>query len=293
MVPRNIWVFVAMVCVVLASGCSGGSEPEGSAGSPTSSAAAASTEETPSETRLVVLGDSNAHPSSCYGCEVFADQVAEAMSKQFGWQVRVVNLGWALDNPHPAQVTDVDQYVRTDEAAREAIRGAHAVLILVSQNDLAYNRGDDPCGVAPNYPRIRWADLTHECMDEALADYERGLESLLDEIDHLSAGHPTLLRIVTAYNTVPGDLVDPTWNSKAALEPSAYDVTRTAAVQCRLATQHNGECADVVSFFNGPEGRGSAQSYLDPLDATHLNQAGHDAIARSIIDLGFRSPAQP
>ena len=67
----------------------------------------------------------------------------------------------------------------------------------------------------------------------------------------------------------------------------AYNVQQMVAVQCRLAEPHGGACADVYRILNGPDGRRSAQRFLNPADATHLAQAGHDAVAEAIVDLGF------
>jgi hypothetical protein len=158
----------------------------------------------------VVLGDSNAHQSGCIPqCTVFATPVAIALEEALGQNVNVVNLAWELSNPRPAQVTDIVEFVKRNPAAREALSAASAVLIFVSQNDLAYNRWDDPCHVAPSYPRIRWDQLTHDCMDAAVAQYGQALDALLTEIDTVRAGRPTMLRVVTAINTAPG-----TWSTR-------------------------------------------------------------------------------
>lgn len=278
--------------LALASGCGAGTGPSGpvTAASSASPSSAITRPSTPSISglRLVVLGDSNAHPSSCVPqCDVFAETVATALGKALRHDVTAVNLAWELSNPHPAAVADILNLVKQDTGVRRALSEASAVVIFVSQNDLAYNREDDPCNVAPNYPSIRWDKLTHECMDAAVADYARDLDGLLDEIDTLRAGQPTMLRVVTAVNTTPGDEVDPTWDSPSAIEPSAYNTTHMAKVQCRLAVEHGGKCADILPVFNGADGKGSAQRYLNPLDATHLTQQGHNTVADVIIRLGF------
>jgi hypothetical protein len=193
------------------------------------------------------------------------------MRDVLGTAVEEVNLAWELSNPHPAQVADPVEYVRTDQDAREALTGSDAVLIFASQNDLAYNPFDDPCAAAPHYPRIHWGEITEKCIDATVRDYAQHLGALLDEIDQLRGDQPTMLRIVTAINTTTGDLVDPTWNSPAAVEPSVYNVAEMAAVQCRLARQHQGHCADALHAFNGKDGRQSAQPYLGPVDAIHLS----------------------
>ena len=129
-------------------------------------------------------------------------------------------------------------------------------------------------------------------MDAALAEYERDLDALLGEIDGLRGSRATMLRVVTAVNTAPGDLVDPTWNLPAAVEPSTYSVERMANGQCQLVERHGGECADVFHVLNGVDGRQSAQRFLNPADATHLSQRGHDVVADTVIALGFEPLTQ-
>ena len=53
-----------------------------------------------------------------------------------------------------------------------------------------------------------------------------------------------MLRVTTVYNSVIGDLVDPTWNSPAAVKPSTYAVDQMAEAQCEVAEAHDGLCAD-------------------------------------------------
>lgn len=72
---------------------------------------------------------------------------------------------------------------------------------------------------------------------------------------------------------------------------STYAVERMAEEQCRVVEQHDGLCADMYHALNGKEGLRSAQPYLNPSDATHLAQRGHDAFAKVLISLGF-SPLQ-
>jgi hypothetical protein len=279
MFATRLAAVLALATLALTTGCSPGDEPSDKKPSAPQTQA--------SSMHLVVLGDSNAHPSSCNSCTTFGDQVADAMSRQLNADVHVDNLAWKITNPHPAEMKDLVEFARTDDNARRALADADAVLILASQNDLAYNRYDDPCDVAPGYPRIHWRQLTHSCMNKSLDAYERRLNALLSEIDTLRDGGPTMLRYVTAINTTLGDLVDPTWNSPAAIEPSTYNVSRMVDVQCRVARAHGGLCADVFHVLNGKTGEKSAQAYLNPVDATHLTQKGHDAVTQATVETGF------
>jgi lysophospholipase L1-like esterase len=186
-----------------------------------------------------------------------------------------------------AEVADLLKLVRNDSSVRDSITDADAILITIGWNDLAFNRLDDPCGVAPHYPKIEWDSITHDCVDAATAEYRRDLDSVLSEIDALRSARPTMLRITTVYNAVIGDKVDPTWNSPAAIEPSTYAVKQMVRTQCEIVEEHDGACADTYHALNGKDGTDSAQPFLNPADATHLAQPGEDAFARAVIALGF------
>lgn len=237
--------------------------------------------------RLVVLGDSIARADTCPDCARYPEQLAAAMADELKAAVEVENLAWAATNPTAAEVADILDLVRTDPSVGESVAAADAVVVTVGQNDLAYNRLDDPCGVGAEYPRIEWEGVTHSCVDAATAEYESDLDALLTEIESLRAGKPTMLRVTTVYNSAIGDLVDPTWNSPAAVEPTTYAVEQMVGVQCDVAREHGGACADAFHLLNGKSGAESAQPFLNPADATHLAQRGQDAFAEALIAEGM------
>jgi len=238
----------------------------------------------PAVDQLVVLGDSISTDTSynCVGCTIFPDQLGHALSHALHRPVDVQNL-----SVPGAQVRDLLHSVRTDPTYRYAIAGADAILINIGWNDVAFGRIDDPCHVAPHFPRVAWRQLTHACMDHALAQYRADLEQVLTTIDTLRDGKPTMLRLTTVYNSVIGDRVDPTWNSPAAIAPSTYVVRHMVQAQCAVVEQHGGRCADVYHVLNGKTGLQSAQHYLEPADPPHLAAPGEDAVARTVIALGF------
>lgn len=139
----------------------------------------------------------------------------------------------------------------------------------------------------PRLPRIRWRDITHACVDKATGEYGRDLDAVLGAVDELRTGRPTMLRVTAVYNSVIGDLVDPSWNSPAAIEPSMYAVDQMVQAQCEIAKLHGGMCADTYHALNGKDGSESAQPFLNPADATHLAQPGEDAFAVALSALGF------
>jgi lysophospholipase L1-like esterase len=269
------------VGAILLLGACSQDRPNGPPGA-TSGSASTSNSTALTAIRLVVLGDSIALGETCAGCTTYPEQVAAAMEDSLGVEVETDNL--AVPG---AEVADLLDLVRTDSTVQDSITEADAILLTIGLNDLAFGRLDDPCNVAPDFPRVRWSSITHSCVDEATDEYQRDLNALLREIDGLRAGQPTMLRVTTVYNSVIGDLVDPTWNSPAAVEPSMYAVERMAEAQCEVAEAHDGLCADTYHALNGEDGSESAQPFLNPADATHLAQPGEDAFAAAIIALGF------
>jgi lysophospholipase L1-like esterase len=269
--------------IALIASCSSGSV-DGSGGG--TSTAVTSSPSSWSVTRLVVLGDSIALGETCSGCTTYPQQVAAAMAKALDVDVETENLSVA-----GAEVADLLKLVRDNSTVRDSIAGADAILMTIGWNDLAFGRLDDPCGVAPHFPKVAWGSIDHACIDAATADYRRDLDSVLTEIDTLRSTRPTMLRITTVYNAVIGDKVDPTWNSPAAIEPSTYAVEQMGEAQCEIVEEHGGACADTYHALNGKDGTNSAQPFLNPADATHLAQPGEDAFAGALIALGF-SPLQ-
>lgn len=253
---------------------------------PSLSAPPSTPSSTPSPTvdQLVVLGDSISTDTSynCAGCTIFPDQLGHALSHALHRPVDVQNL-----SVPGAAVKDLLHSVRTDPSFRYAIAGAEAILVNIGWNDVAFGRIDDPCHVESHFPRVAWRQLTHACMDHALAQYRADLEQVLTTIGTLRDGKPTMLRLTTVYNAVIGDRVDPTWNSPAAIAPSTYVVRHMVQAQCAVVEQHGGRCADVYHVLNGKTGLQSAQHYLEPSDPPHLAAPGEDAVARTVIALGF------
>jgi len=269
--------------MLLVASCSSRSNGGSGAGTSTVATSTPTSEASP---RLVVLGDSIALSDTCAGCTTYPEQVAAAMADALDVEVETDNLAVS-----GAEVADLLKLVRSDSIVRDSIARADAILITIGWNDLAFNRLDDPCGVAAHYPKIEWDSITHDCVDAATADYRRDLDSVLSVIDALRSARPTMLRITTVYNAVIGDKVDPTWNIPAAIEPSTYAVEQMVRAQCKLVEEHGGACADTYHALNGKDGHDSAQPFLNAADATHLAQPGEDAFAAAIAALGF-SPLQ-
>jgi hypothetical protein len=297
---------LTLVGIMMAlAGCSSTGAQHSTAALSSPSAAASSTSSTPGW-NLVAVGNSLARPSSCDGCTDYVTLYARKLERAAGVHVHIDNRAAVqLSNVPAMEVTSLYADVLTDQSLRAAIRQANVIVISIGFGDTPWNRLDNPCEAAPNYPVVKWSALTRSCISSVVADYKFALDQLLTEIDELrgcgaAPGIPpcsergqkdTMLRIVTVYNSTIGDTVDPSWNSPAAIEPTVLGNDLMVHAQCQVIRFHGGRCADVYHVFNGPNGRRAAGAYLSD-DYTHLNQRGHDAAAAALIKLGL-SPLQP
>ena len=234
----------------------------------------------PATLRIVGLGDSIMTAHGCDGCALYLDQYAAGLSQPLGPEVVAQNLGLP-----GAEVAQTLQQVRESPTVRDAVAHADGVVITIGINDLPFNRRDDPCGVAPQYPVIDWAGVTHECTDLVVAEYGRDLDAVLSEIQSLRADAPTLVRVTTVYDSVIGDTVDPGWDAPEAIEPAVYAVDGFYRAACDAAAAHGARCVDTYHALNGATGRDPAGPFL-AADSTHLAQAGHDTFAEVLLAAG-------
>jgi lysophospholipase L1-like esterase len=258
----------ALVLLALAvAGCGGDHDPEAKAN--------------PEPWSLVALGDSVAVAlGECDGCTSFVDLWAKGLSEAAKRRVQVSN--HAVPGAEAAEVLD---QVKGDGATRTALKGADLVVVALGINDTPWNRRDDPCDAAPEYPTIDWGRISRRCTSRVTGEFEATLDAILDELDTIRAGKPTVLRVTTVYNAVIGNHVDPSWDSPAAIAPSKAANEQFATTQCRLARHHGGACVDVHRTFNGADGSRPAKPFLAS-DYTHPGPKGHRAIAQLLLEAG-------
>jgi lysophospholipase L1-like esterase len=271
-------LLVAVTTLVLAGCGDDASEPpttETPAATPTATAE-------PQSWSVVALGDSvGMSLPDCGGCTSFVQLWADQVAEQYRTEVVVAN-----DAIPGGEATDVLAQVTDDDGVRDTLRGADVVVVTLGINDSPWNRLDDPCGAAPDYPTITWEAITPSCTSRVVRDYAHVLDRVLAEVDELRAGQPTALRVVTVYDAVLGDHVDPGWDDPAAEAPAVLANDRLAAAQCRVAEAHGGLCVDVLHAFNGADGHRPATELL-AADHTHPSPAGHEAIAALLAAAGL------
>jgi lysophospholipase L1-like esterase len=205
--------------------------------------------------------------------------------------VRVDNQGAPQNGILPAgYATQALGNVYADPSLRRALANADIGLIDVGFNDTPWARLDDPCEAAPDFPTVQWNQISDECIQRVTHEYKQTLDEMLTQVDQLRAGKPTLLRVVNVYNQVIADVTDPGWKTPQSAHVSRRADSLMASAQCEIAGFHAGSCADVYHAVNGMDGTTPAQPFL--VDGTHLNQAGHRLVARTLAHLGY-SPLSP
>ena len=156
---------------------------------------------------------------------------------------------------------DLLKQVQGDQPAA-ALKGADIVVITIGLNDSPWGRIDDPCHAAPNFPVITWKKIDAACVKRVAAEYERDLNALITQIATVRSSKPTMLRVVSVYNSVIGDTADPGWSAPEAVAPSIAGNRAFLAAQCAEAVKHHGRCADLLHAINGPKETNDAAPYL-------------------------------
>jgi lysophospholipase L1-like esterase len=276
---------VAVVAIGLMAACAETGDtadgPSGKDPTPPTSEPAAVTTSAGAELRLVALGDSISTDNQCPGCTTFADLYGQLAQRETGQTVVVQN----LSVPDTA-AADLLEQVTHDPATREALVDADLVTVTIGFNDTPWNRLDDPCGAAPDYPSISWPEVTPGCTDRVTREFAGTFDEILAEITRLHGSGPLTLRVTTVYNSVIGDTVDPTWDSPEAVAPSKLANQQFADAQCRVASKYGGRCARMIPLMNGADGASDAGANL-AADHTHMSQQGHQLTADALAALGF------
>jgi lysophospholipase L1-like esterase len=216
---------------------------------------------TPREPRLryVALGDSIlfAAEGDCDRCESAAVIYGAQASADLGRPVDVFNLTMHNSLTTPRLLEYLTRGARTGRPEADlfdALAGADIVSVTIGFNDLP--------GPVP---------LNNEPLMDA---YDAQLEAILDRIEKLRDGKPTLLLLTQIYNNG-----GPFWTSTVEAQNE---------VICRVAKRHDAVCVDVYRAFNGADGTASpaALGYL-AADDTHPSQLGQEAIAATLNAAGY------
>jgi lysophospholipase L1-like esterase len=261
---RRLTILLGVVVCALVGGCSG----ESSAGDAASASSADGT------LRLVSLGDSDATGVGDEEGTGWVQRYADLVADQTGSDVEVVahaEEGLTSD----ALLADLT----SDQTLQDDVAAADVVVVGAGGADL--NAGDDA-----------WDAGTctgTACYQPPLAAYAENIDGVAAQVAELRAGRPTVFRAMTAPNTLTGaEDVIPPFLAASATEVGAFQALSLRDSTCAAVRAHGGECADVVTAFNGPDGTQDAYAagLLNHDDCCYPNAAGQEKIAELLLQTG-------
>jgi lysophospholipase L1-like esterase len=268
MKPRRPTASALILCAALlgplSAGCSGGASAPSS---PATSAEAG--------LRLVSLGDSDATGAGDEQGRGWVQRYADLVAKEAGTAVEVIahaQEGLTSD----ALLAALDQ----DEVLRDDIRTADFVVIGAGGADM--NAGDDA-----------WDAGTCSgttCYEPGLAAYAENIAAVSALIADLRAGEPTVFRAMTPPNGLTGaeDVVPP-FLVATATEVGAFQSGSLRESTCAAVREHGGECVDVMTDFNGPDGTEDAYAsgLMNHADCCYPSAKGQQRIAELLLETGI------
>lgn len=231
-------VMCAALALVLLAGCANEDDPPDTRATPSSSSAA-------DTVQYVALGDSWPYGGHCGGCETFVDRYASGLEEALG--VPVDYLDETRNGGDTAAMRDL---VSTDESVRSALADADVIVVSTGLNDLDTSGAleaiaDGSCG-----PK-------DACLNDVFSTWRKNFAGILDDIEQLRSGDPTVLRLVTAQNTFVSDpSIEADYGLPAGFATKAGRrlTAELTNVMCEAAAAHDGMCVDVAALFNGPKG---------------------------------------
>ena len=285
-VPRGIAMMfhirstaaVTTALLVALSGCSqdAGSDnaaiPRAGATSPPSTIAATGPV-------LVALGDSSTTGAGDSEGAGWAQRYADLLEAETGKTIEVFNR--SAENQSSDSLAGE---VESDQQLRDDIARADYVVIGTGGADL--NPGDDAwaAGRCSGPP----------CYTDILASYKANIERIATAVAALRAGQPTVFRAVTAPNVLTGaESVIPPFLVAKATEVAVFQASSNRESTCTSMRAHGGECIDLLTVFNGPDGtqNGYTSGLLNLADCCYASSKGQQRMAEILLATGFKPTA--
>lgn len=276
--PRIAAASLVLAVIGLISGC---------AGEPSSAPQTPSAGDSVAPLTVVAIGDSIPYNSSddCPNCTGFVDSYAQALSDQNGATYTAVNRS-RHDGARTADILEEIQGGSLDEELSDAA----VIIVSVGYNDQPpYDTGscsdkslnlDTAAGAADAL-----VATTADCIADRTGAAGADLAGILKHARGLAPD--ARIVVLTAFNAWTGwsdfeALGAQTVRGASQTVATSLDAWRTTA--CEEAERIEGECVDLLTAFNGPDGLNPSGDLLAE-DYTHPSQKGNDLIRDLLLGL--------
>jgi len=236
---------------------------------PSSSAASPSSSSSGATHAVLALGDSVPSGHAC-DCKPFPETYGSLLAGRTGHPVTVDNL--AVSGLDTADLID---QLRTPQV-EDAVRRSDVVLVTIGANDFGDHHDDVVYG--------RCEAGNADCVSDELSSLREHLTDVLDSVRALRRGQPTTV-LTTGYWNVfeDGDVARRAYGD-AGLQASLRLTRRANAV---ISSVSDAAGARYVDLFLPFEQCGRDVTSLMAPDGDHPNAAGHELIARALLDAGL------
>lgn len=231
--------------------------------------------------RLVALGDSDATGSGAPGGKGWVDDYAELVRAGQSRDVSVMNL--AQNGMSSGQLLVA---VQSDKSVRDAIAAADIVVVGTGGFDL--NAGDDALAAG--------GCKATACYAPVIAAFKTNIDAIAAEIMAIRAGKPTVLRAITLPNGGTGaEDVIPPFLSSIATEVGVYEAKGLRDATCTAMTSNGGQCIDVLTAFNGPNGDADAYrtGLMNKVECCYPSEKGQSLMADLLYKTGLAPLVSP
>lgn len=231
--------------------------------------------------RMVALGDSDTTGSGAPVGKGWVDSYAGLIRAGTGRDVAVSNL--AQDGTLSSQLLSS---VKGTKSVRDAIAEADIVVVGIGGADL--NAGDDALASG--------SCKGTACYAPVIAGFKTNIDAIAGEIVSIRAGKPTVLRAIGFANGLTGaEDVIPPFLSSIATEVGVYQSRGLSEAVCAAMTAHGGQCVDVLTAFNGPNGDGDAYKtgLMNKVDCCYPSEKGQSLMADLLYATGLAPLESP
>lgn len=139
--------------------------------------------------RIVILGDSSAGRDSCGRCETYGERLAAGLQES-GRDVVLEDLSWGSNASPGASVPGLIGFLRANSTARQAVASADLVVLALGDRDLEMIFTDQVCGSVTRRSQPGPTDRQRSCVDRALGQHRRLLQTLITAVVDLRGGAP-------------------------------------------------------------------------------------------------------